>query len=348
MSEEDCPTCKDHPPQGQPVRGNEDVFAYATPMPPDDQLTSWSTPLAMVQPATEQGARVELLGGIPQPPRDMAGPTLSTTSTPPRPMAEFTSPQRIIHDRVLQANGAQVEYLLPLGAPWFDAGVLALQEDKPLEMPPKEGDGTKPDEEEEPESEEAGKPFAGRPEEGIDYPSAPFKETEHQDVKKRPPKGGGPVVVLPGQDKAKDFRDEWDESDAWLPDGPVLLACPTEVEHKVNIWWVDSKDIGWAESRSDAERLASGAMESNDAEEILDKSVSSGVLEQKVNAFLDDRGWTCAPKCKRQIELSGYLYQVQVMTEILRGGLKDGKEGYFVGLYVVHQLFAWVKIKCIL
>lgn len=88
-------------------------------------------------------------------------------------------------------------------------------------------------------------------------------------------------------------------------------------------------------------------MESNDAEELLDKGVSSGLLEQKVSAFLDGRGWTCAPPCKLEIEITGYLYQVQVMTEILRGGSEDGKEGFFVELYIVHQLFVWVKIKCV-
>jgi len=118
MPEEDCPTCNDHPPQGEPVRGNEDVFAYAAPMPADDQLTSWSTTRAMAQSATQHGARVELLEGIPQPLRDMAGPIPGMTSTQLRPMAKFTSPQRIVHDRVVEANGEQAEYLPPLGAPW--------------------------------------------------------------------------------------------------------------------------------------------------------------------------------------------------------------------------------------
>ena len=35
----ECPTCSDLP--GTPVPGQEDVFAFAMPMPPDDQLTPW-------------------------------------------------------------------------------------------------------------------------------------------------------------------------------------------------------------------------------------------------------------------------------------------------------------------
>lgn len=61
MPEENCPTCNGIP--GEPVRGNEDVFAFVPPVPDNAPGTPWPT---------GEGARVERLPGIPEPGTRMA------------------------------------------------------------------------------------------------------------------------------------------------------------------------------------------------------------------------------------------------------------------------------------
>src|SRR5690606_38624793 len=133
MPEEDCPTCNDHALPGEPVRGHPDVYAYVLPMPPDDQLTvrpaEWQSSAragASTQgQAAAQGARVELLEGIPEPPPEL-GPTRGTTSPQARAPVASVFPDNTIHDGVLDTGGEQVQYLARLGVPWFEDDVESI------------------------------------------------------------------------------------------------------------------------------------------------------------------------------------------------------------------------------
>ena len=113
---------------------------------------------------------------------------------------------------------------------------------------------------------------------------------------------------------------------------------------------MNEESVGIAQTRADAEKLAAGALETHDPQEIAEKNIKDGLLETQVNRLLDDRGWTCVPKCERAIEFSGYLYDVHVMTKIEAALQRedDGstKDVFSVKLFEVHRLYAWVRIKC--
>ena len=366
----DCPSCNDLP--GTPVPGQEDVYAFAMPMPPDDQLTPWHAlqPSAKLHAAARgtQGTNPATQGTIPA--AQTSWPEgLFDIEAAPEPGAATAAQPRIEYLPPLDAPGhpwpvqqqvqqpdptagviqnphdPSVTYLPPLGVPRFLAqeGHGEQEQDEPLELPEdwKEEQPKKPTD----EVTEHG-PYAGAPSAPKDYPNSPYKEDDHREIKLRPKKDDGPKVKLPGQDDFSDFDDDWKQSDAWLPDGPVFLRCPTEVTHKVVIWWIDSSTVGTVMSRQAAEKLANGAMESHSASDVLAKSLKEDVPRQQLDRFLDKRGWTCARECTREIEITGYFYLVQTMTAIYESIL-DGNDAYNVDLYIVHRLYAWVKIRCI-
>lgn len=132
MPEEECPTCNGIP--GEPVRGNEDVFAFVPPMPDDAQSAPWSA----MEGDQLAGARTELLPGIPAPAAEMARAPETPATHPAHdfPGMETTPPAPAqIHDNILDATPqTTVEYLPRLAAPWFEPGSVLLQQDADLHI----------------------------------------------------------------------------------------------------------------------------------------------------------------------------------------------------------------------
>jgi hypothetical protein len=354
----DCPSCNDLP--GTPVPGQEDVYAFAMPMPPDDQLNPWHAMQPSAKPvrtpnSVAQSPWPEGLFDVDTAPEP--GPiAAANTRVEYLPPLNAPSHQLRIEQHVQQPTSrlgnsrdqhdANVSYLRTLGAPWLSSNGGGNNDeqgtDEPLPIPPDNEQG---------ESDEltsgikSAGPYAGAPTD-LDVPSSSYREDAHQEVKLRPKKADGPSVKLPDADDAEDFNEDWKSSRAWLPEGRVLLSCPTEVTHKVVIYWVDSGKVGTVATEKEAERLAEGAMESNPAEEALADSLNDDLPKQQVDKFLDKRGWTCEAPCKRETDIVGYSYIVQVKTVISRAGQGDD-DVYIVELYILHHLFAWVRIQCV-
>lgn len=115
-------SCDDCGLPGEPVPGQEDVYAWAPPMPPDHALTDLSAPDVraddgMVAPAQ---SRIQLLEGIPPP--DMPATPITRTSRPTTmdpPHSEFI--ESMIHEAISDAAPSDsIEYLPRLGAPWLE------------------------------------------------------------------------------------------------------------------------------------------------------------------------------------------------------------------------------------
>lgn len=125
-------TCKDCGLPGEPVPGQEDVYAWVPPTPPDHLLTNLSEVSARPggNGLAPSQARVQLLPGIP--PLDGQATPLTNArhaATPATPDMAF------IEDMVRGAihgdtPDATVEYLPRLGAPWIELQVM-----RPLRIP---------------------------------------------------------------------------------------------------------------------------------------------------------------------------------------------------------------------
>ena len=124
--ENDCPSCNDL--TGTPVPEQEDVYAFAMPVPRDDELTPWHEMGTMLQPAAGKDARIELLAGIPEPseliPAAPGGLTHAALDQPEPATASYR--EGVIHDAT---RSKEVEYLPRLGAPWFEPESGLLQQD---------------------------------------------------------------------------------------------------------------------------------------------------------------------------------------------------------------------------
>ena len=101
----DCPSCQDLP--GTPVPGQEDVYAFAMPMPPDDQLTPWHA----MQPATRPKPHASAWGSSPA--ASAADTAASQPSWPDGLFDYDAAPDPGAADTM-----ARIEYLPPLDAPW--------------------------------------------------------------------------------------------------------------------------------------------------------------------------------------------------------------------------------------
>lgn len=303
MPEEDCPSCNDHAPgvargmQGEPVRGVEDVFAYVPPIPDDAAGSPW--------PTADEGARVELLSGIPEPPPEMA-PTPKTA--PNHPTNEFPGMEPVtppappqIHDNILDAMPqTTVEYLPRLGAPWFQpptpsrAGLLQADENG--------GQGTEDEEEVEvrPKREDP----VGDPETYEDY-----------DVTEPPP-GESEPRISPGDEE--DFRAFWDH---WKhrrpPADPDQLSCPSSFRHKIELRWTTEKVVASDEDKQTAEDLAIGALAALDIEKRHESVVESGALEAQIKDHLEnDLNWKCDPECHLEVEIVARHYSLTIHFQL--------------------------------
>ena len=141
----DCPSCQDLP--GTPVPGQEDVYAFAMPMPPDDQLTPWQA----MQPAAKPVRTPNSAAQSPRPEGlfdyDAAPAAASATAAQPRveylaplnapghqrPIQQHISPPDAMASVIHDVDDPSVTYLPPLGVPWIQTANNDESDDTPAE-----------------------------------------------------------------------------------------------------------------------------------------------------------------------------------------------------------------------